>query len=224
MIMKLLKCLFILALALNSTLAQNKPLWNATIKVIDEAGQPIAGADAKMSWNVNASDGTLTFDKSEGLTDTNGIFSTSHEANGSIDLAFSASKSGYYSTRISQEIAPLKDSDPAKWNHNVTLMLKKIGKPIAMYAKWVNLGMPVFDKPVGYDLMIGSWTAPYGSGINADILFTGHFEKEVDGQSNYTLTVSFPNSGDGIQGFTRGWSFGVSSLQSAQEAPIDGYD
>ena len=55
-------------------------------------------------------------------------------------------------------------------------MLKKIGKPIAMYAKSVNLGMPIFDKPTGLDLMAGDWVAPYGKGINADVVFEAHLD------------------------------------------------
>ena len=72
-----------------------------------------------------------------------------------------------------------------------------------MYAKSVNLGLPVFEKAVGFDLMVGDWVAPYGKGINTDIFFTGHFDKHTEGESNYTLTVSFPNSGDGLQEFQR---------------------
>lgn len=211
----------ILALMLNSACAQNKPVWNATIKVIDETGQPIANATAVMGWNVNAPDGTLTFGKMEGLTDTNGIFKTSHEANGSIDLGFGASKAGYYSTRASQEIAPLKDSDPAKWNHNVTLILKKIGKPIPMYAKQIDsITFPEFNKAIGYDFMAGDWVAPYGRGTATDILFS---ENHTNANSGYIFTISFPNPGDGIQGFTRTWKFGVSGLLSAHKAPLHGY-
>jgi len=214
-------CLPILALMLNSACAQNKPVWNATIKVIDEAGQPVANADVVMGWNVNAPDLTLTYSKTEGSTDTNGVFKTSHEANGSTDLGFSANKAGYYSTRASHEIAQLNDNNPAKWNHNVTLELKKIGKPIAMYAKQVDsITFPEFNKAFGYDLTVGDWVGPYGKGISSDIFFS---ENHPDEKSGYTFTVSFPHPGDGIQGFTRDWSSGVSGLLSSHEAPVDDY-
>jgi hypothetical protein len=224
MIMKNINYLLYLSfftLMLNAASAQNKPIWNATIKVIDEAGQPITGADAEMWWYVNASDGTTTYDKTEGLTDTNGMFKTSHEANGSIDLGFQASKAEYYSSKKGYEIAPLSDSDPTKWNHDVTLMIKKIGKPIPMYAKQIDsITFPEFNKAIGYDLMVGDWVGPYGKGINSDILFT---ENHPDEKSGYTFTVSFPRSEDGIQGLTRDWNFGVSGLLSSHEAPLDGY-
>ncbi len=82
------------------------------------------------------------------------------------------------------------------------LCFKKIGKPVAMYAKSVNLGMPAFDKPVGYDLEIGDWVGVYGKGVNADILFTGYFKDKTNNKSDYTLTVTFPNPADGLQEFT----------------------
>ena len=95
-----------------------------------------------------------------------------------------------------------------------------------MYAKAVNLGMPVFDKPAGFDLMLGDWVSPHGKGMNSDIIFTGHLEKRAEDDTDYTLTVSFPKTGHGIQEFraplyylhSRG-----SELRSAEIAPADGY-
>jgi len=92
-----------------------------------------------------------------------------------------------------------------------------------MYAKWVNLGMPAFDKPVGFDLTVGDWVAPYGKGQMTDIIFTGHLEKRANGASDYTLTVSFPNRGDGIQELTLTPEEKTSELRSPQQAPADGY-
>jgi hypothetical protein len=92
-----------------------------------------------------------------------------------------------------------------------------------MYAKKLNTHVPALDKPVGFDLMAGDWVAPYGKGANADILFVGHFDKHVDGESDFTLTVSFPNSDDGIQEFTEPDAEIGSFLRSSHEAPPDGY-
>jgi hypothetical protein len=196
--------------------------WNATVKVVDENGQPMSGATVDVWYYVAPPPGeTEARDKIEGLTDANGIFTASNETNGSIDLGFVASKEGYYSTTIGHEFDKFKDSDPQKWNPHVTLALKKIGKPIAMYAKKMDsLKFPEFNKAIGYDLTVGDWVAPYGKGMNSDILFT---ENHPDEKSGYTFTISFPHPEDGIQGFTRDWSLGVSKLISAHEAPIDGY-
>jgi hypothetical protein len=100
-------------------------------------------------------------------------------------------------------------------------MLKKIGKPIPMYAKQIDsIIFPAYNKAVGYDLMAGDWVAPYGKGVTADFLFT---ENHTNAQSGYTFTISFPHQGDGIQGYTRDWNLGVSFLLSSNEAPADGY-
>ena len=221
--MKILNYLFLVALMLNSASAQNVGAWYTTIKVINETGQPVVNATAQMQWYVNAPDGTLTFDQTEGLTDTNGIFTTSHKANGSITLGFFASKTGYYSTGTSHQLATKYYDDPAKWNHNVTLLLKKVGKPVAMYAKRLNTHAPDLDKPIGFDLELGDWVAPYGRGVNSDINFTGHFDKHADGESDFTLTVGFPKDGDGIKEFYVPEAELGGGLRSPNEAPKDGY-
>ena len=197
--------------------------WTATIKVIDENSQPVAGATVTVWFYVKPPAGeTEASDKVEGLTDTNGVVKFSHKATGSIDLGFQATKSGYYSTTKGHEFSKFADDDPQKWNPSETLMLKKIGKPIAMYAKKYVLGfkLPEYNKKIGYDLMVGDWVGPYGKGVNSDIFYTGN---HLDEKSGYTFSVSFPNPGDGIQGFTRDWNFGVSGLLSLHEAPLDGY-
>jgi hypothetical protein len=103
------------------------------------------------------------------------------------------------------------------------MVLKKIGKPIPMYAKYVENGPPVFNEPVGYDLMIGDWVAPHGKGQTADIIFTGHLDKKSKNDYDYKLIVSFPKSGDGIQEFTVPDIEKDSALRSPHEAPADGY-
>src|ERR1700761_7068096 len=100
------------------------------------------------------------------------------------------------------EFIRFEEGDPSKWNPVETLVLKKISKPIAMYARRLNTHVPALDKPVGFDLMAGDWIAPYGKGVNTDVLFSGHFDKRADSESDFTLTVSFPKVGDGIQEFT----------------------
>ena len=92
-----------------------------------------------------------------------------------------------------------------------------------MYAKSLNTYVPDLDKPVGYDLLAGDWVTPYGKGNNTDINFTGHLDKRADGESDFTLTVSFPKAGDGIQEFTVPEAEKGSGLRSPHEAPTDGY-
>lgn len=142
-------CLILVGIAIHWACAQTTPPeqeWKVTLKVVDETGQPVAGAKAVVGYyskNIPAS--------MDGLTDTNGIFMASHRAHSGI-LGFSVEKSGYYTTREpSYELG--FTYDPAKWNPTQTIVLNKIVRPIPMYAKHIEKGPPIFNKPVGYDLM-----------------------------------------------------------------------
>jgi hypothetical protein len=219
--MKFRNILF-LAILLGTGAAQAQPFsvpapaWRATLKVVDEAGVPVGGAKIQIGYD-------MTADVITGLSDPDGVFIAAH-AGGSDDLVIDAKKAGYYPFSIRYHLG--SNDDPGKWNMVQTVVLKKIIKPVPMYAKSVNLKLPVFDRPVGYDFEVGDWVGPYGKGTNADIIFLGHREKRGAINSNYQLTVSFSNKQDGIQEFnvpqyylhTQG-----SALLSAQEAPATGY-
>ncbi len=192
--------------------------WTATAKVTGEDGNPIVGANVAVSYTIPVSPGSdqPTYGEVKGLTDTNGMFRASH-TDSSLDLGVVVEKVGYYTTHIGHQFY----FDEKNRHPSFTLLLKKIGKPIPMYAKQIDsIKFPEFNKAIGYDLMIGDWVGPYGKGINSDFLFT---ENHTDAKSGYTFTVSFPNPGDGVQGFTRDWNQGVSGLLSLREAPTDGY-
>ena len=220
MIMKRFIALTLFMLAANCVLAQinaNEHEWKATIKVVDESGAPFSGALATIGYYTN-SVSTVT----DGITDTNGIFTLTHTAHSEYaDISFEAKKDGYYS--IWQQVNLQAPYEEAKWNPTKVLVLKKIGKPIAMYARRLNTHVPDLDKPVGFDLAVGDWIAPYGKGISTDINFMGHFDKYPDGESDFTLTVSFPKDGDGIQEFYVPDVEKGSGLHSPHEAPANGY-
>jgi hypothetical protein len=197
--------------------------WTATVKVIGEDGNPVTGADVDVSYDIPPPPEPIekSYGEIKGLTDTNGIISVTH-TNSSLGLGITVNKSGYYNTHIGYQFY----FDEKRRNPTFTSILKKVGKPIAMYAKRIDsLRVPEFNKVIGYDLMAGDWVGPYGKGINADLYFT---EKHTDPQSGYILSVSFPNPGDGIQEFDEPLLFqnasnGQSDLRSAQNAPVDAY-
>ena len=110
-----------------------------------------------------------------------------------------------------------------KWSPAVTLLLKKTIEPVPMYAKCVIQMPPLKDQGVGYDLRVGDWVAPSGSGKETDIIFTSHFDKRAEDDWDYSLTVSFPRAGDGIQQFAVSDGHGRSALRSPREAPETGY-
>lgn len=225
--MKKIICLLLIAGTINCIWAQTdlvKHEWHVTLKAVDETGQPVVGASAGVGFYYLPPPPAMKSIATsiDGLTDTNGVFQASH-ATEFCTLSFAIEKAGYYTTR-SQYSAGSSEYDPIKWNPTLTLVLKKVGQPIPMYAKWVNLGMPVFSKPVGFDLMVGDWVAPYGKGAATDIIFSAQLDKRNKDDSDFKLTVSFPNAGDGIQEFNVADQVDQGSdLKSPHEAPPSGY-
>ncbi|HWY76537.1 MAG TPA: hypothetical protein VN281_13015, partial [Verrucomicrobiae bacterium] len=105
-------------------------------------------------------------------------------------------KAGYYPTDVGHDLGT--SYDPARWRLNETLVLKKIGKPIPMYAKREETKIPKENNPVGFDLMAGDWVGPFGCGKSADLVFT--VKRKVIDDRNYEadVTLTFPNHGDGV--------------------------
>jgi hypothetical protein len=207
--------------AWQQVMAEPLPNWTATVSVKDENGQPVSDANVEISYRASSpSEQTEISDKISGVTDTYGTFIATHKYT-SYSLNIRSAKSGYYPTSQTYELG--FSYDPAKWNATVNLVLRPVGRPIPMYAKWVRQGPSVFNQPVGYDMMEGDWVAPYGKGRTTDIIFTQFRDQKSSQDYEYLLKVSFPNQGDGIQEFTVPAEQSGSSLKSSREAPENGY-
>lgn len=216
---------FLLAIVLSCTaFAQNDTLssreWNATIFVTDDAGQPIPGANISVFYSVLASDGTASR-KIEGTTDGAGTFLASHKDTGVPAMAFRAKKSGYYSITQSYNLG--WEYNRQIWNPTISLVLKQVRNPIAMYAKLLMGNPPITNQPCGFDLGAGDWVYPYGKGHMSDIIFIRKLDQKSKRDYDESLTVSFPNKGDGIQNFYIPSNESGSELASPHEAPITGY-
>jgi hypothetical protein len=219
--MKELICLILSLVFASNTFAQSNPdehEWKATVKVVDENGTPVPRATVKVGYFTNNTSVDIA-----GTCDANGVFEATHTTSTfnyvEYALSFGIEKEGYYGTRSKCDLG--LPYDLAKWNPTVTLLLKKVGKPTAMYAKSItSLRLPELNKAIGYDLMIGDWVGTYGKGVDTDLFFT---EKHTGPNSGYIISVSFPKAGDGIQEFIVPEAEKGSGLRSAHEAPVDGY-
>jgi len=138
------------------------PEWKVTLKIVDDNGKPVADAKTVVGYGTNH----IT-----GLTDTNGIFFASHRDK-SYSLGFLVTKDGYYLTRQTYDLGWAYQYNEAKWNPTETIVLRKIGNPISMYAKRQEMKFPKLDEPVAFDLMTGDWVTPYGKGEHVDMFFT----------------------------------------------------
>ncbi|MEI8340805.1 MAG: hypothetical protein WCH43_04605 [Verrucomicrobiota bacterium] len=198
------------------------PRASLTLEAADDAGSPVAGARA----SIRAQDKDKSLQR-VGKTDEAGKFAAELPSFGY--LYYSVGSDNFYSAwgeyqfeRGGMSGDPVKWGDGrwSPWNPTVRVVLKRKGEPIPMNAKRISIvTLPTRDKPVGFDFVAGDWVGPYGKGKTPDIFFsaTGSVEK-----SDYVLTWTFPNKGDGIivypyEGGAR------SELRSPTQAPADGY-
>lgn len=210
--MKTLLVVIVLALSLSFAFAQTESAheWKVTLKVVDDAGQAVAGAETSVNYLTN---------RFIGFTDTNGIFTASH-LDHSVQLSLQAHKPGYYSFAM-QYLLGFR-YDPATWNPTVQLVLQRITKPIPMYARRAQIQIPAVDKPIGFDLVEYDWIAPYGNGKHSDIVFSAHRRWVSRNDFNATLKIMFSNPGDGVL-IAPNQPKPSSGPRILAPAPVDGY-
>jgi hypothetical protein len=206
------------------------PTVKATLLVVDEYGVPLEGADAGLGFSSPKKEGWGSKSSgTRGLTDEGGLFTNS----GSTDriLRYGAKLSGYYPSRYKfrsfigvSGILGFRKWQP--WNPTLKVVLRKIKKPIPMYAHRTTLiTIPKNNEIIGYDLVKHDWVSPYGKGITKDFLFKlEYLTGEKDSNDRY-FTMGFSNEADGIQSFESKESkeSNGSSFRSAYHAPISGY-
>lgn len=187
-----------------------------TVKVVDEAGRPVDGVKVGIGFGKG---------DAEGLTNLEGRFSGS--ANCNSHIGFNAVKPGYYMSIGTYDFDYGKKSlirwEP--WNPEVTVCLRKIEKPVSMYARDTELStliIPVTGKDVGFDLIAYDWVRPYGHGKVADILCNLYVRDTAWNDFEYKLKISFPGQFNGIQSFEEDLLRG-SEFKLPRFAPEDGY-
>ncbi len=209
------------------------PVATITIKVVDESGLPISGAEAGVNFELPKDKGPgVAINRKSATTDADGLVTLSGETTSQVTI--SASHQDYYSSSL--KYRGLKTVKGYLWfkeyeakNPIVTIVLKKKMNPIAMFA--VNMSLmkdypqfPLIGEFVGFDLIAKDWVAPYGLGVNQDILFKLEIRRAVS-PSDYDnqLLIKFPKRGDGLISFSPDESKGKSILRLPHKAPVSGY-
>src|SRR5215469_15643867 len=85
---------FAVSSACAQTATQSGPEWRATVRAVDETGQPVAGAKVTIGYYVKPphdEPGSIATDAKRGVTDTNGFFSAAAHST-SVDLTFGVEK------------------------------------------------------------------------------------------------------------------------------------
>lgn len=203
-----------LAACLNAQTLE-KHEWKVTLKVVDESGNPIAGAIASVGYFDHSQPASI-----DGLTDSNGVFMASQNSFGG-ELGFSAKKPGYYPTREPSYNLDF-DYKSTNWNPTPIIVLKKIGNPVPMYAKNARVEIPVINIAVGFDLEKGDWVSPFGAGVFPDLIFQA--QRRWAGRHDFdcSVKITFSNQYDGLVPVSVPLAQG-SDLRMAGTAPETGY-
>jgi len=168
-----------------------QPKARITVCVVDDEGKAVEKAEVAV----------LGFNREEiGYTDGQGKFTaTVRNAKGSVDLV--VDKNGYYSIHrhIHAFTGGLTNGRWLPWNPEVELQMRRKGKPVPMIEKEMrDVEVPVNDQPVGFDLELGDWVAPYGHGKISDFIFLTRCSVTNEQDFASRLLLTFSNSQDGL--------------------------
>jgi hypothetical protein len=193
-----------------------------TFTVVDTEGAPVVGALIEASRHGP--------DKAEGRTDADGRLTLDLTAGASLSVY--VSREGFYTTggqlwQGGLERAANGRLAPRTLPDSFTIELKAVRNPVALKHLRFRGRAPLTDAPAGFDLRVGDWVAPHGKGVTADLFF--HFHQIHNDGDDFagSLSLSFPNEGDGIQSFQAARPFSMefgSDLAPPHEAPVDGYE
>lgn len=213
-----------LALSLSAAaLCARTATFKITVEAIDLDDEPISGA--RVQYGYDTARGPRAIDGGSGITDVSGRYTASGSLTSytSAFVTISLSKEGYYPAmnyRFRSETSRLRRWYP--WDPTITMVMRDIRNPIRMHWKRQIGFMPDGENAVGYDFKVGDWVAPHGRGRVADVIFSSESWAETRSHYDGTLTLSFPNEGDGIQEFRVDTAYHP-GLLSDYEAPEDGY-
>lgn len=148
------------------------PQVKVELMLIDDAGQPVEGADARISYIGVVPNTGESFRLTSGA---DGTVTAKSALNGHVKAT--VTKDGHYPVVWPQVIT--KGAWEEKPLIQAEIILREIKKPTALHAKKVELAVPAFGEWIGYDLRQGDWVKPHGGGVVRDIEL--HAEREYGG-------------------------------------------
>jgi hypothetical protein len=197
------------------------PNARVTMCVIGEDGSPLPGVTASFVSQTTAKHNAVLL-HGTGKTDMAGHFMAIGYAQDQFE--FILEKSGYYVSCPSFTVfRDLKEFHSGPWDVTHTNVLRKIGKPVAMYARKCHKSIPDIQKPCGFDLEVGDWVAPFGEGKVTDLIVTVQREHTNQDQFSASANISFSNPLDGIQEVKLPEEWRCSEFKWLRLAPEIGY-
>lgn len=183
-----------------------------TLRVVDEEGRGVTNVlvDCEFpSWSIW-----------KGSTDTNGIFVIEGDS-GVFETFWRVRQPGYYVGHGKYKFTNAVNRTWHPWNPVVTQVMRRIEKPIAMYAKKVELKLPLKRTDLGFDLWKGDWVSPYGKGDRADFVFAFSNSASSFGEYEGQIRLTFTAPLDGLAENKE--LFPGSDLRLPRYAPQSGY-
>jgi hypothetical protein len=190
------------------------PVAKINLRVVDEAGNPIQGAQTAIHFDVYRDKKIF-----EGVTDSNGLFCAQAETQ--LCVTELAEKEGYYKSRETPYLKAV-NADQTRyepWGGVHTMTLRKIVDPKEGKIVFRDGIVPKLGQPLGFDIEVGDWVSPYGQGTTSDFILICSNDT-TNMVASYCLT--FPNKGDGIIECPRDEKE-QSVFRWPHQAPLDGY-
>lgn len=187
------------------------------LQVVDADGTPVAGAFVQGYFYQEQvvqgrSDGNYT-----GTTDADGRVTLSGKEDIYVDVK--VTKDGYYDSHRKIVVRPIVFNE----DETQMILLKPKRNPVPLYAKHVQLVREDLQdgQPYGYDLLVGDFVAPHGTGGVSDFVLTYTRQSTDTFNYSWTLDISFSGEEDGL--IPVNFEITESALVSDYDAPAEGY-
>lgn len=183
-----------------------------TFKLVDDEGKPVAGIPVVVDF--------FRTHETRGESDTNGILAVEGPADTWL-VRYSAEKIGFYYSSGEYHFSESRENRWQPWDPVVTVTLRRVVKPVPMYAKRVSTNIPAIGGQYGYDLLAGDWVIPHGVGTNTDICL--YASREIRSANDYTIQLRISNTNEDW-GICRVRGIPESQMKMPRQAPLDGYE
>ncbi|ADE55729.1 hypothetical protein Caka_2714 [Coraliomargarita akajimensis DSM 45221] len=190
-----------------------------TVRVVSGDGEPISGAHMRGGYERDGrSDKIFT-----GVTNSDGVFT--FNANAKYFVSVEAKKAGYH-TAVDRANVYRKDvsGEIVYYDPEIAIVLREIVNPIPLVARAnFQMTLPEKGQPIGFDFEVCDWVQPYGKGKSSDVLIQGdgYFNDSKD--RSVSVSMKFPQEGDGLVVFAGRSDKLGSRLKSDYQAPDAGY-
>lgn len=188
-----------------------RPLSKIEVVVSDEEGNRISDAEVIVVYSAPLTD-SRSQETAKCITNDSGMCAVKKRV---IDNQPSilAHKSGYYSAEgykvKYKNVSGILFQEYVPNDSVVSMVLRKIRNPVPLYHNRIRwLKIPLEENPIGYDLIVGDYTSPYGNGIVSDIVFKYAAQRSgkivrsgLHGEEDkyqYQLNIQAGNESDGF--------------------------